>query len=318
MSEIVVAALYRFVTLDDYAELREPLLDICSRHDVKGTLLLAGEGINGTIAGTREGIDAVLDYLRADPRLAALEHKESLDSAMPFYRMKVKLKKEIVTMGVEGIDPNRVVGTYVKPSDWNALISDPEVLLIDTRNDYEYEIGSFRGAIDPCTDSFREFPDYVRQNLDPGKHKKVAMFCTGGIRCEKASAYMLQEGFEEVYHLQGGILKYLEEVPAQESAWEGECYVFDNRVAVNHQLEKGSYDLCYGCRMPITEADKSSEKYRAGICCPRCADELTPEQRARFEERQKQTQLAAERGEYHIGSPPPARQLSEEPDSGTS
>lgn len=318
MSEIVVAALYRFVTLDDHAELREPLLDICSRYGVKGTLLLAGEGINGTIAGSREGIDAVLDYLRADPRLAAVEHKESLDSAMPFYRMKVKLKKEIVTMGVEGIDPNRVVGTYVKPTDWNALISDPEVLLIDTRNDYEYEIGSFRGAIDPRTDSFREFPDYVRENLDPGKHKKVAMFCTGGIRCEKASAYMLQEGFEEVYHLQGGILKYLEEVPAQESAWEGECYVFDNRVAVNHQLEKGSYDLCYGCRMPITEADKASEKYRAGICCPRCADELTPEQRARFKERQKQTQLAAERGEYHIGSPPPTRQLSEGPDSETS
>ena len=308
MADVVVAALYRFVTLDDYRDLREPLLDLCRAQGVKGTLLLAGEGINGTIAGSREGIDAVLDYLRADPRLERLEHKESLDTEMPFYRMKVKLKKEIVTMGVEGIDPNRVVGTYVKPADWNALISDPDVLLIDTRNDYEYELGTFKGAVDPHTASFREFPQYVRDNFDPAKQKKVAMFCTGGIRCEKASAFMLQEGFEEVYHLQGGILKYLEEVPAEESAWEGECYVFDNRVAVNHALEKGSYDLCYGCRMPITEADKQSAKYRPGICCPRCADSVTPEQVARFEERQKQIELAAERGEAHVGAPPPARQ----------
>ena len=308
MAPYVVAALYRFVTLDDYREMREPLLDLCRAQGVKGTLLLAGEGINGTIAGTREGIDAVLDYLRADPRLAALEHKESLDEEMPFYRMEVKLKKEIVTMGVEGIDPNRVVGTYVKPEDWNDLINDPDVVLIDTRNDYEYELGTFKGAVDPHTASFREFPQYVREHLDPGKQKKVAMFCTGGIRCEKASAFMLQEGFEEVYHLQGGILKYLEEVPESESSWQGECYVFDNRVAVNHDLEKGSYDLCYGCRMPITEADKASEKYRPGVSCPRCADSLSPDQIARFEERQKQMELAAKRGETHVGSLPPQRQ----------
>ena len=308
MAEYVVAALYRFVTLDNYREMREPLLAFCRERGIKGTLLLAGEGINGTVAGTRQAIDALLDHLRADSRLAELEHKESLDDNMPFYRMKVKLKKEIVTMGVPGIDPNRVVGTYVKPKDWNALIEDPEVLLIDTRNDYEYGIGTFKGAVDPHTTTFREFPAWVREHLDPARHKKVAMFCTGGIRCEKASAFMLQEGFEEVYHLQGGILKYLEEVPEEESAWEGECYVFDRRVAVNHQLEKGSYDLCYGCRMPITEQDKQSEKYRPGICCPRCHDSLTPEQIARFEERQKQMELAAVRGESHVGAPPPERQ----------
>ena len=224
--------------------------------------------------------------------------------------MKVKLKKEIVTMGIEGIDPNLCVGTYVKPRDWNQLIDDPEVVLIDTRNDYEYGIGSFRGALDPHTTSFREFPEYVRSHLDPGKHKKIAMFCTGGIRCEKASAFMLGEGFEEVYHLQGGILKYLEEVPEQDSAWQGECFVFDNRVAVNHALEKGQYDQCYGCRHPITEQDKLSEKYQKGVCCPRCFDSLTADQLDRFAERQKQIELAEQRGEVHVGAAPPQRQTA--------
>jgi UPF0176 protein len=308
MSEVIVAALYKFVTLDDFHELREPLLDACREAETCGTLLLAREGINGTIAGSRAGIDRVLAYLRSDPRLADLEHKESLDENMPFYRMKVKLKKEIVTMGVPGIDPNQAVGTYVSPGDWNALLSDPEVLLIDTRNDYEYDIGTFRGALDPRTTSFREFPAYVRATLDPRKHKKVAMFCTGGIRCEKASAFMLNEGFEEVYHLQGGILKYLEEVPEQDSTWEGECFVFDNRVAVNHRLEKGQYDQCYGCRHPITEQDKLSDKYQKGVCCPRCFDTLSDEQKARFRERQKQVELARERGQAHVGAQPPARQ----------
>jgi UPF0176 protein len=308
MTEVVVAALYKFVTLDDFHELREPLLDACLAAGVRGTLLLAHEGINGTIAGSRQGIDEVLAYLHADPRLAELEHKESTDDHLPFYRMKVKLKKEIVTMGIEGIDPNLCVGTYVKPQDWNRLIDDPEVVLIDTRNDYEYGIGSFRGAIDPHTTSFREFPEYVRSHLDPGRHKKIAMFCTGGIRCEKASAFMLGEGFEEVYHLQGGILKYLEEVPEQDSAWQGECFVFDNRVAVNHALEKGQYDQCYGCRHPITEQDKLSDKYQKGICCPRCFDSLTPDQLARFAERQKQIELAEQRGEVHVGAAPPQRQ----------
>jgi len=310
MTEVVVAALYKFVTLDDFHELREPLLDACLGAGVRGTLLLAHEGINGTIAGSRQGIDEVLAYLHADPRLADLEHKESTDDHLPFYRMKVKLKKEIVTMGIEGIDPNLCVGTYVKPRDWNQLIDDPEVVLIDTRNDYEYGIGSFRGALDPHTTSFREFPEYVRSHLDPGKHKKIAMFCTGGIRCEKASAFMLGEGFEEVYHLQGGILKYLEEVPEQDSAWQGECFVFDNRVAVNHALEKGQYDQCYGCRHPITEQDKLSEKYQKGVCCPRCFDSLTADQLDRFAERQKQIELAEQRGEVHVGAAPPQRQTA--------
>ena len=310
MSEVVVAALYKFVALEDFRELREPLLDVCMDAGVRGTLLLATEGINGTIAGTRKGIDCVLDYLRSDPRLADLEHKESFDDHMPFYRMKVKLKREIVTMGVEGIDPNQRVGTYVEPQDWNALVEDPEVLLIDTRNDYECDIGTFRGALDPHTTNFREFPAYVRENLDPGKHKKVAMFCTGGIRCEKASAFMLREGFEEVYHLQGGILKYLEEVPKEESTWEGECFVFDNRVAVDHDLQKGHYDQCHGCRHPITEDDKLSTKYQKGVCCPHCFDTLTEEQKARFSERQKQVELAKKRGELHIGAPPPTRQAN--------
>ncbi|MBT7720790.1 MAG: rhodanese-related sulfurtransferase [Halieaceae bacterium] len=308
MSGVVVAALYRFVALDNYREMREPLLDECLAAEVKGTLLLASEGINGTIAGARKGIDRVLGYLKGDPRLAQLDHKESFDESMPFYRMKVKLKREIVTMGVEGIDPNLVVGTYVKAQDWDQLVNDPDVLLIDTRNDYECSIGSFKGAVDPHTTSFREFPEYVRSQLDPDKQKKVAMFCTGGIRCEKASAYMLQEGFDEVYHLQGGILKYLEEVPQERSSWEGECFVFDNRVAVNHQLEKGQYDQCYGCRMPITEEEKQSDKYQKGICCPHCYDKLTPDQIARFSERQKQIELANARGENHVGAAAPEHQ----------
>lgn len=308
MSSVVVAALYKFVALKDYHALREPLLDVCMAAGTRGTLLLACEGINGTIAGTRAAVDKVLHYLRSDPRLADLEHKESSDEKMPFYRMKVKLKKEIVTMGVAGVDPNARVGTYVRPQDWNDLVDDPEVLLIDTRNDYECDIGSFRGALDPRTVNFREFPEYVRENLNPGVHKKVAMFCTGGIRCEKASAFMLNEGFEEVYHLQGGILKYLEEVPPEESAWEGECFVFDNRVAVDHHLEKGRYDQCHGCRHPITEEDKLSSHYEVGVCCPHCFDSLTPDQKLRFRERQKQVELAAQRGEPHVGAPPPERQ----------
>ncbi len=320
MSQIVVAALYRFVTLEDFHEIREPLLDECVAAAIKGTLLLAREGINGTIAGTRERIDRVLAYLRNDPRLAALEHKESFDDHIPFYRMKVKLKKEIVTMGVPGVDPNEVVGRYVEPADWNALIRDPEVVLIDTRNDYEVGIGTFRGAVDPHTTTFREFPAYVRANYEPGTHKKVALFCTGGIRCEKASAFMLKEGFDEVYHLRGGILKYLEEVPGEESAWEGECFVFDNRVSVDQQLEKGHYDQCHGCRHPITEQDKLSPKYQKGVCCPGCYDRLTEDQKSRFAERQKQIELAAARNEPHIGAPPPARQGSgmqePHPDSG--
>ena len=222
--------------------------------------------------------------------------------------MKVKLKKEIVTMGVEDIDPNKDVGTYVDAADWNALISDPDVILVDTRNHYEFEIGTFKGAIDPKTETFREFPAYAKANLDPQKHKKVAMFCTGGIRCEKSTAYMKQQGFDEVYHLKGGILKYLEDVPKEESLWEGECFVFDNRVAVNHALEKGSYDQCHACRFPITEEDKRSPMYQPGVSCPRCYESRSDKQISRFKERQKQMELARDRDESHIGAPPPARQ----------
>jgi UPF0176 protein len=244
----------------------------------------------------------LLDWIRADERLQDVRCKFSYDDEIPFYRSRVKLKKEIVTMGVEGIDPNRSVGTYVKPADWNALISDPQVTLVDTRNAYESAIGSFKNATTPNTESFREFPQYVADKLDPDKHRKVAMFCTGGIRCEKSTAYLKQQGFDEVYHLQGGILKYLEEVPEPESLWQGECFVFDNRVSVNHALEKGSYDQCHACRLPITENDKQNPKYQQGVSCPACYDCKTDIQRKRFVEREKQVQLARRRGETHIGS----------------
>ena len=302
MSSIVVCALYRFVTLENYQQLQQPLLKLMGSCGVKGTLLLAREGINGTIAGSRAGIDSVIDWLRLDPRFNKLTIKESFDHRNPFYRTKVKLKKEIVTMGVEGIDPNRTAGCYVKAKDWNALISDPEVLLIDTRNDYEVSIGTFENAVDPKTTNFREFPQYVQENLDPQKHKKVAMFCTGGIRCEKSTAYLKEQGFDEVYHLEGGVLKYLEEVPVEETMWKGECFVFDNRVSVNHQLEKGQYDQCHGCRHPITQEDKKSDKYSKGISCPYCFDRITEDQKQRFREREKQICLAKQRGQSHIGN----------------
>ncbi|QMS89258.1 rhodanese-related sulfurtransferase [Nostoc edaphicum CCNP1411] len=281
----VVAALYKFVKLPDFAEKRAPLLSYCQAQDVKGTILLAQEGINGTIAGSRQSIDSVLWFLRSDPRLADLESKESYAETPPFERMKVRLKPEIVTLGLPEIDPNEQVGTYVSPQEWNDLISDPEVTVIDTRNDYEVNIGTFQGAENPQTGSFREFPDYVRHHLDPAKHTKVALFCTGGIRCEKASSFMLAQGFAEVYHLKGGILKYLEEVPAQESLWQGECFVFDERVAVSHGLEEGSCERCFCCGRPISEEDKVSPKYEQGISCPYCFDSLTEEKRARQQEK---------------------------------
>ena len=301
MSTVVVAALYRFVRLENFQELRQPLLNLMLENQVRGTLLLAAEGINGTVAGSQQAIDDLIDWLRQDERLAKLDCKFSYDDEMPFYRSRVKLKKEIVTMGVEGIDPNRVVGAYIKPKDWNALISDPEVTLVDTRNDYETAIGTFKNAQLPNTTSFREFPDYAKQNLDIQKQRKVAMFCTGGIRCEKSTAYLKEQGFDEVYHLEGGILKYLEEVPEAESLWQGECFVFDNRVSVNHALEKGSYDQCHACRLPITEDDKASEEYLPGVSCPACFDKKSDAERARFREREKQMQLAKQRGEHHIG-----------------
>lgn len=240
MTDILVAALYEFAPLDDFRKMREPLHTVCVENGIFGTLLLAQEGINGTIAGSREGIRAVLEYLRADPRLADLEHKESTASSMPFKRMKVRLKKEIVTLGVPGVDPNKHVGTYVKPEDWNALISDPDVVIVDTRNDYEVEVGTFEGALDPKTPSFRDFPAWVAGSTALANKPKVAMFCTGGIRCEKASSYLIEQGFGEVYHLQGGILKYLETVPEEESLWRGECFVFDEREALGHGLAESA------------------------------------------------------------------------------
>lgn len=301
MSKYVVCALYHFADFPDYEAFREPLLKIMKKYDVKGTLLIAAEGLNGTISGTREGVDAVLEFIKSDERFENIVSKESFHDEPPFYRSKVKLKKEIVTMGVEGIDPKHIVGTYVKPKDWNDLISSPDVVVVDTRNDYEVAIGTFKNAVNPNTTTFREFPEYVKQQLEHAKNKKVAMFCTGGIRCEKSTAYLKQMGFPEVYHLEGGILKYLEEVPQEKSLWEGECFVFDSRVAVKHGLEKGKYDQCYACRMPITEEDKQSEFYEKGISCHHCFEEQTEEQKARHAERQKQIEIARGKGEEHIG-----------------
>ncbi|KYC40560.1 hypothetical protein WA1_25915 [Scytonema hofmannii PCC 7110] len=292
---LVVATLYKFVSLPDFTEKQEPLLSFCQTNDIKGTILLAPEGINGTIAGSRQAIDSVLSFLRTDPRLADLEHKESHAESPPFQRMKVRLKNEIVTIGLPEVNPNEQVGTYVDPQDWNTLINDPEVTVIDTRNDYEVSIGTFQKAQNPNTKSFREFPEYVFHQLDPKKHKKVALFCTGGIRCEKASSFMLSRGFQEVYHLKGGILKYLEEVPESESLWEGECYIFDDRIAVRHGLEPGSYDLCASCGHPISESDKTSPQYEEGISCPHCLDNLSEEKKARQQAKQRQIELAKKR-----------------------
>ncbi|MEG3768568.1 rhodanese-related sulfurtransferase, partial [Alteromonas sp. 14N.309.X.WAT.G.H12] len=302
MSNYIVCAMYKFVALDNFEAMRQPLLKKMEEQGIKGTLLLANEGINGTVSGSREGIDNLLAYLNSDSRINPISTKESLHEEQPFYRTKVKLKKEIVTMGVEGIDPRHTVGTYVKPTQWNDLISDPEVLVIDTRNEYEIEIGTFKNAVDPHTKTFREFPDYVKANMDPKRHKKVAMFCTGGIRCEKSTAYLKEQGFEEVYHLEGGILQYLQDVPKEESLWEGDCFVFDNRVAVNHDLEKSHYEACYACRLPITEEDKQSDKYEPGVSCPHCYGTHSEEQIARFREREKQVQLARARAEEHVGT----------------
>ena len=300
-SPIVIAALYRFVQLDNFESLRQPLLQHMLDNQVRGTLLLAAEGINGTVAGSETGVASLLEYLRQDLRLRDFDCKYSFDDEMPFYRSRVKLKREVVTMGVEGISPANA-GSYVDPADWNRLISDPEVTVIDTRNDYESAIGSFDGAICPNTRSFRDFPRYVADHLDSKQHRKVAMFCTGGIRCEKSTAYLREQGFDEVYHLRGGILNYLAQVPETESMWQGECFVFDNRVSVNHALEKGSYEQCHACRLPITEADKNSEMYRAGVSCPACFDKKSETERRRFQEREKQVGLARERGEQHFGA----------------
>ena len=306
----LTAALYKFVELPDHAALQAPLLAICDAHGIKGTLLLAAEGINGTIAGLPDDVHVVLAYLRNDPRLATLEHKESWASAMPFYRMKVRLKIEIVTLGVPDVHPALMAGKYVKPDDWNELIAQPGVVLVDTRNDYEVSIGTFAGALNPATASFSELPSWVEKEMQNGGKlaavggvkPKVAMFCTGGIRCEKSTAFLKSKGFDEVYHLQGGILKYLETVPEAQSRWQGQCFVFDERVSVGHGLIEGDLELCRSCRDPLAEAAKSSPLYERGVSCPGCHARTTDEQKAGYRQRQKQVDLAQARKQSHIGA----------------
>ena len=295
-----VCALYHFTRFDDPAALREPLLAVCRDNAITGTLLLAKEGINGTVAGPETGIETVLTHLRALPGCADLEWKLSPAKERPFPRMKVRLKKEIVTMGVPDVDPRARVGHYVQPADWNELIQSPDVAVIDTRNDYEVAIGTFEGAVDPKTDSFREFPAWWEKNKDRFHNKRIAMFCTGGIRCEKSTNYLLSQGVEEVYHLKGGILKYLEEVPAEHSTWQGECFVFDGRVSVGHGLKEGPHLLCHACRHPILPEDRDRPEYEHGVSCHLCITETSDEDKARFRERQKQIRLAEARGERHL------------------
>tara|TARA_R110002124_G_scaffold72020_16_gene192778 strand:- start:10536 stop:11438 length:903 start_codon:yes stop_codon:yes gene_type:complete len=297
----IVAALYHFTKFADHKALQQPLLSLCRAQGIKGSLLLAYEGINGTIAGSRGGIDAVLAHLRALPGCDDLEHKESFATQMPFNRMKVRLKKEIVTMGQPNIDPTVNVGNYVSANDWNDLITQDDVVVIDTRNDYEVAIGTFQGAIDPETKSFGEFPAWWEQNKSRFHNKRVAMFCTGGIRCEKSTNYLLNEGVDDVYHLKGGILKYLEEVPQEESTWDGECFVFDARVSVKHGLQEGKYDLCYACRMPLAPEDFERPEFEKGVSCHQCSETTDDERKERFRERQRQVELADRRGKHHIG-----------------
>ena len=295
-----VAALYHFTRFDDPDALRAPLRELCEEKDVRGSLLIAAEGINGTIAGPRSGIDAVLAHIRALPGCADLEWKESTAAEAPFARMKVRLKKEIVTMGVPGVDPKAKVGHYVRPEDWNALISAPDVAVIDTRNDYEIAIGTFEGAVDPETTTFREFPAWWQENKDRFHNKRIAMFCTGGIRCEKSTNYLIEQGVEEVYHLKGGILQYLEDVPEEDSLWHGECFVFDERVSVGHGLKEGPHLLCRACRRPLLPEDTKRPEYEKGVSCHQCLNEHSDADRARFRERQKQIELAKARGEHHL------------------
>ena len=300
MSQYLVATFYKFTKIEDLAALQKTIEACCIENDVRGIVLLASEGINSTIAGSRNGVLAVLEFLRKDPRFDGLTWKESIAKEQPFRKLRVRLKKEIVTMGVPGIDPERLVGTYIKPEDWNDLISDPDVIVVDTRNDYEVEIGTFKDAINPDITSFGEFPKWIKDNIDIHTQPRVAMFCTGGIRCEKSTALLKEAGVKEVFHLEGGILKYLEQIPEDQSLWDGECFVFDERVSVGHGLEIGEYELCRGCRYPICEEDKSSSLFREGISCPRCHDQTTDQQKARFAERQKQIELARQRDDRHI------------------
>jgi len=298
-------AFYQFVSLKNIDQLQAFILKFCQKNSIKGTILLASEGINGTISGDEKKIQKFIEFIKEDSffknNFKNLEHKESWASKNPFYRMKVRLKKEIVALGVDGISPTKKVGKYVNPEDWNKLINDPNTIVIDTRNNYEVDIGTFKNSINPETETFREFPSYVDENLNNNKLKKVAMFCTGGIRCEKATSLMLEKGFKDVFHLKGGILKYLENIPKEESLWEGECFVFDQRVAVTHGLDEGQYDQCYACRHPLSPDELKSKKYIKGISCPYCFNKLTQKKKASVTERQKQIMLSKSKGTNHIG-----------------
>ncbi|MFX0543600.1 rhodanese-related sulfurtransferase [Roseovarius sp. S4756] len=295
-----IAALYHFCRLADPAALQGPLLELCRANGITGSLILAEEGVNGTIAGPRAGIDAVLAHLRAWPGCETLEHKESTSAAQPFGRLKVRIKREIVTMGQPGVDPRARAGHYVAPEDWNQLIAQPDVAVIDTRNDYEVAIGTFQGAVDPETASFRDFPAWWEANKHRFHNKRIAMFCTGGIRCEKSTNYLLGQGVEDVYHLKGGVLKYLEDVPQEQSTWQGDCFVFDGRVSVGHGLAEGPHLLCHACRRPILPEDMKRPEYEQGVACHHCTAETTEADKARFRERQKQIALAEARGERHM------------------
>jgi len=302
MAKFLTAALYKFVELSDFADLKAPLLDCCNHNQVKGTILLAAEGINGTIAGSSEGVHAVLEFLRCDARFADLVHKESFSEKAPFYRLKVRLRREIVTMGIPDINPSLMAGKYVKPDEWNKLLDDPDVVVVDVRNNFEVSMGTFAGAINPKTKSFSDLPEWALQEAALRDKPKVAMFCTGGIRCEKSTAFLRSQGFDEVYHLEGGILKYLETVPEAESRWEGECFVFDERVSVVHQLKPGNYQLCRACREPISQEDQASELFVLGVSCPHCHDSKTETKKQGFSERQRQIELAKGRNQTHIGA----------------
>ena len=304
-SPLTVAALYKFAPLENLDQKRQLLLDLCERNEVLGTFLLAEEGINGTVAGSPEAIHIVIDWIRSWQEIEQLEVKFSKSDSRNFRRMKVRIKKEIVTMGMENVDPLNQSGEYIEPGDWNQFITQDEVMVIDTRNTYEVSMGKFKDAINPNTENFSEFPDWLDDlsNIED-KTQKIAMYCTGGIRCEKATAYMKQIGFENVFQLKGGILKYLEEIPKAESMWEGECFVFDERVSVGHNLKVGSYALCHACRHAINEHDKLSPLYQLGISCPKCYKITSDIQKKRFKERQKQVDLAKARNEVHIGSKP--------------
>ena len=294
-NQFVVIGMYHFVHLKDYKDMKPPLLKLCSENGLRGTILLAKEGLNGTISGGRAGVEVLLSYLKSDPRFQTLQHKESFSKTLPFRRMRVRLKREIVTMGVPDTDPTSLCGKRVDAEKWNELLEDPSVITIDTRNTYEHDVGTFKNAISPGTERFRDFPKFVNAELDPQEHQRVAMFCTGGIRCEKATNYLIKKGFKDVYHLDGGILKYLETVDKNKSLWRGECFVFDDRVTVDNKLASGSYVQCYACRRPLSEIDCQSPLYEKGVSCHHCHGKHKPKKIAGLKERQRQYEIADRR-----------------------